>query len=56
MLSYFVECNCFVEQGLGLRSAVKSQPVLIVHSGKCIPVCGPLIASFQNAGFLIIVH
>lgn len=44
-----------MEQGLGLGFIMKSQPALIVHTGKRIPVYVPLIASFQNAEFLLII-
>lgn len=44
-----------MQQGLGLRFVIKSQPALIVHTGKCVPVCAPLISSFQNAEFLLII-
>lgn len=55
MLICFIGWHCFVQQGLGLRFVIKSQPALIVHTGKCVPVCAPLISSFQNAEFLLII-
>lgn len=52
----FTGRTCFVEHGLGLGFIMKSQPALIVHPGKRIPIDVPLITTFQNAEFLLIVH
>lgn len=54
MFVRFIGCNCFVQQSLGLRFVIKSQPALIIHTGNCIPVCAPLISSVQNVEFLLI--
>lgn len=54
MFVRFIGFNCFVQQSLGLRFVIKSQPALIIHTGNSIPVCVPLISSVQNAEFPLI--
>lgn len=54
-LTFSTGRHYFVQQALGLGFAMKPQPAPVVHTGKRIPVCGPLITSFPNAGFLLII-